>query len=557
MLTEGILLKDRYKIDSLIKSGGMGSIYKASDIRLNCICAVKELIPSYGDTENVEWFEREAKILASLSHQGLPKVSDYFTCNGMYYLVMDFIEGEDLLTVLEKEGNPGLSEEKVITWTEEILKILDYLHSRNPPVLYRDMKPANIMLNKEGRIFLIDFGIAKVFDNIQTQTVIGTEGYAPPEQFHGHAEIRSDLYSLGATAHHLLSGIEPVPFKFEDILSVSSGFRRIIMKSLSYKAEERFTSARRMLKELTLIKKDRNSAEHNTSSVRGTWKTQFADTEALLRNIHFLDENCGWAVGYGGFFDGVILNTVNGGKSWTVKKTAGLSDIYFVSPSEGWAVGGGLTGGIILYTADGGKTWKKKKAGLFVPVLNKVYFINFTTGWIAGDKGFILHTKDGGNTWEKQKSNTSMELYSIHFVNNNTGWIAGQGGLILHTKDGGEKWIKQESRTSAFMRSVYFIDELHGFITGDRGTLLCTEDGGHKWEKKEINFSLNLNAITFIDKYGFIAGEKGTVLQSGDRGETWEKIPAITSSNLFGIYFLDNKKGFVAGEKGTVLKYGD
>jgi serine/threonine protein kinase len=553
MLTEGTVLKERYKIDSLIKSGGMGSIYKAFDMRLNCVCAVKELIPSYEQSENIEWFEREAKILASLSHPGLTKVCDYFTYNCMYYIVMDFIEGHDLLSLLEKEGKPGLSEEKVISWSVEILKILDYLHSQPPPVLYRDMKPANIMLNKEGRIILIDFGIARVLNNIQTQTVIGTEGYAPPEQFRGRAEVRSDLYSLGATIHHLLSGIEPVPFKFEKISFISPELNRIILKSLNDNQEERFPSAKRMLKELTLMKKEKISSP--SSPLQGTWKKQFTDTEALLRDIHFVDKNCGWAAGYSGLFDGIILNTVNGGKSWKGRKMAGLASIYFVNPFEGWAVGGGLTEGIILHSTDGGTKWEKKRAGLFIPLLNKIYFINFTKGWIAGDKGFILHTEDGGIKWEKQKSHTSLELYSIYFVNSDTGWITGQGGLILHTKDSGENWIKQKSNTSALLRSVYFIDEKNGFTAGDMGTLLYTEDGGEKWEKKELNIPLNFNGIYFTEQNGFISGEKGIILHTEDRGENWQKLTGITSSNLFGIYFADSKNGWIAGEKGTILKY--
>ncbi|MEQ8226370.1 MAG: protein kinase family protein, partial [Candidatus Eremiobacterota bacterium] len=136
-LTSGIILENRYKIIDLIKSGGMGAVYKAVDEKLDRILAVKELIPPYGaqqqQSQVTEWFKREAKILAKLDHPNLPIVLDYFFSGGRYYLLMNFIDGEDLETKLQKEGKPGLSEEEVIELAKQILYILDYLHSLNPP----------------------------------------------------------------------------------------------------------------------------------------------------------------------------------------------------------------------------------------------------------------------------------------------------------------------------------------------------------------------------------------------------------------------------------------
>jgi serine/threonine protein kinase len=255
-LTEGTILEKRYKIISLIKAGGMGAVYKASDEKLDCICAVKELIPPFGSSkihdQSAEWFKREAKLLARLDHPNLPKVFDYFISHGRYYLVMTLIDGEDLESKLKREGKPGFSEEKVTEWTVEILNLLDYLHSRKPPVIYRDIKPANIMLHNDGRVMLIDFGIARVISQDDTgKTAIGTGGYAPIEQCKGHGEARSDIYGLGATMHHLLTGIEPLPFKFEPVSNiiptVSADLEKIVMKSLKDDLNERFSSARDML----------------------------------------------------------------------------------------------------------------------------------------------------------------------------------------------------------------------------------------------------------------------------------------------------------------------
>jgi len=217
-LQKGKILEGRYEIKKLIKAGGMGAVYKAFDRTLEYICAVKELLPSHNDIRATEWFRWEAELLAGLNHPNMPKVTDYFIQNGRYYLVMNFIEGEDLAKLLIKEGNPGLSEEKVIEIAIEILLVLDYLHTQKPPVVYRDVKPSNIMINKDGKVMLIDFGIARVLtDSDKQKTTVGTPGYAPVEQYRGKVEVRSDIYSLGATMHHLLTGLAPLPFSFDPV----------------------------------------------------------------------------------------------------------------------------------------------------------------------------------------------------------------------------------------------------------------------------------------------------------------------------------------------------
>lgn len=259
-LISGTILEGHYKIISLIKAGGMGAVYKALDERLDSIIALKELIPPFGDQkqqkQSTDWFEREAKILAKLDHANLPKVSDYFVSGGRYYLVMTFVDGEDLETILNREGEPGLPEEKVIEWTKQVLLVLDYLHNQKPPIVYRDIKPANIMLHKDNRVMLIDFGIARTIQHGSqtTKTVIGTPGYSPVEQYKGKVEPRSDIYSLGATMHHLIAGLEPVPFKFEPLRKInpkiSPELESIVIKTLKDDLRERFSSAEEMMESL-------------------------------------------------------------------------------------------------------------------------------------------------------------------------------------------------------------------------------------------------------------------------------------------------------------------
>ena len=260
---KNFILQERYEILALIGRGGMGTVYKARDVKLEKIWAVKECVPfrkrqKKSDIEDIKKrFVREAKILARLDHPGLPVISDYFTENNRYYLVMTYIEGETLLDILKKDGNSGLPEEKVTVWAKEILKILSYLHSQSPPVVHRDLKPANIILHKDGRIILVDFGIARVInpDDLTGQTEIGTKGYAPKEQIIGEAEPRSDIYALGATMHHLLTGKSPgdsgLNLLKNFIPSISDEMEKIVTKSLKEDVTDRFSCADEMLKALS------------------------------------------------------------------------------------------------------------------------------------------------------------------------------------------------------------------------------------------------------------------------------------------------------------------
>jgi serine/threonine protein kinase len=241
-LQPGTLLRDRYEILSLIGQGGMGSVYKASDRRLpGRLCAVKEILPPPGPSDNAlthaqEQFLREASTLARLDHPNLPKVSDYFAlaphgANGQGaagpapaatsrdYLVMDYVPGQDLHQVVQQARREQrfLDQHEVLGWMAQLCDALIYLHDQEPPVLHRDVKPGNIKLTPEGRIKLVDFGLVKPLDPDDPKTLTGMRGigslpYTPIEQYAGelgHTDTRSDLYSLGATLYHLLTGDPP------------------------------------------------------------------------------------------------------------------------------------------------------------------------------------------------------------------------------------------------------------------------------------------------------------------------------------------------------------
>lgn len=264
-LTAGTILNDRYRIVQRIGGGGMGSVYRAEDRNLaNRTVAVKEMIEMFADDtareKAIEDFKRESELLAQLKHPSIPTIYDYFfdSARGRYYLVMEFIDGGDLAGKLKESGGK-IEERSVVEWAVQACDVLDYIHSQNPPIIYRDLKPANLMVDSRlNRIMLVDFGIARFVAPQQQKgvTAIGTMGYAPPELFAGNVEPRSDIYSLGATMFHLLTGHDPQdnPLLIFDFTKnpnprqinpdLTQPMEDLLCRAVEHKPENRFESAR-------------------------------------------------------------------------------------------------------------------------------------------------------------------------------------------------------------------------------------------------------------------------------------------------------------------------
>ncbi len=244
MLDKEVVLEDRYVIIGLLGRGGMGAVYKAIDRRLdNELVAIKEMSTAAlgpGKLEQAkEAFKREAVMLVKLRHQALPRITDFFSVDqDRWYLVMDFIEGKTLETLAQRHGK--IAEKHVLNWSRQLCRVLSYLHAQNPPVIFRDLKPSNIMLTTKHEIKLIDFGIARHFkpDTSSDTAYYASIGFAPPEQFgEGQTDNRSDIFALGATMHYLLTGIDPskVPFKFEAPAKIAGSdvdLSRVVMQML-------------------------------------------------------------------------------------------------------------------------------------------------------------------------------------------------------------------------------------------------------------------------------------------------------------------------------------
>jgi outer membrane protein assembly factor BamB/tRNA A-37 threonylcarbamoyl transferase component Bud32 len=265
-LQPGQILQNRYRILGIIGMGGMGAVYQARDLHFPNVpklVAVKEIINLAQDQQlretTMKNFEREAEILATLSHPSIPQIYDFFSFGDRAYLVMEFIQGKDLEAILNST-NSFLPVEQVRDWAIELCAVLNYLHNHEPePVVFRDMKPSNVMIDHHRRVRLIDFGIAKTFQMGKPGTMIGTDGYAAPELYKGIATPAADIYTLGATLHHLLTKQDPrlePPFSFpkrpirDYNPNVPEPLAAVIMRAVAYDPEERYSTADAMKQSL-------------------------------------------------------------------------------------------------------------------------------------------------------------------------------------------------------------------------------------------------------------------------------------------------------------------
>ena len=257
MLEIGSVVDGKYKILNKIGQGGMSIVYLAMNERANKQWAIKEVRKD--GVKNFEVVKQglvvETDLLKKLNHPNLPSTIDVIDGDGTFLIVMDYIEGRHLESVVKEYG--AQNQEDVIDWAKQLCDVLSYLHSRKPPIIYRDMKPSNIMLKPDGKVMLIDFGTAREFkeSSVADTTCLGTQGYAAPEQYggHGQTDARTDIYCLGATLYHLLTGHNPSepPYEMYPIRywnpDLSSGLEEIIWKCTQKNPEDRYQNCGELL----------------------------------------------------------------------------------------------------------------------------------------------------------------------------------------------------------------------------------------------------------------------------------------------------------------------
>lgn len=256
MLEIGSIVDGKYRILRVVGKGGMSVVYQAVNEKANKIWAIKEVRKD--GVQNYEVVKQnlivETELLKRFNHPNLPSIIDVIDGDGTFLIVMDYIEGNSLSKALE---NGAQNQDDVIEWSKQLCDVLGYLHSRKPPIIYRDMKPANVMLKPDGNVSLIDFGTAREFksSSVEDTTCLGTQGYAAPEQYggHGQTDARTDIYCLGATMYHLITGHNPStpPYEMYPIRQwnpmLSSGLEEIILKCTQRNPEDRYQSCAELL----------------------------------------------------------------------------------------------------------------------------------------------------------------------------------------------------------------------------------------------------------------------------------------------------------------------
>lgn len=301
MLEIGSVIDGKYKILNVVGKGGMSVVYLAMNERANKQWAIKEV-----RKDGMQSFEvvkqnlvAETDLLKKLNHPHLPSIIDVIDCDDTFLIVMDYIEGNPLSKALETSG--AQNQDDVIEWVKQLCDVLGYLHSRKPPIIYRDMKPSNVMLKPDGNVMLIDFGTAREFkySSVADTTCLGTQGYAAPEQFggHGQTDARTDIYCLGATMYHLVTGHNPAtpPYEMYPIRQwnpmLSSGLEEIILKCTQRNPEDRYQSCAELLYALDHYK-DLDIENKKVQSFK--WKTFLA---SFIMTIVMLVGTIGFSAG--------------------------------------------------------------------------------------------------------------------------------------------------------------------------------------------------------------------------------------------------------------------
>lgn len=308
MLTPDTILQGRYRIIRQLGQGGMGAVYEAIDQRLDTTVALKETL--FAEERLRKQFEREARLLARLHHPALPRVSDHFSEGDGQFLVMQFIPGDDLSEMMNRKRGP-FPADQVLTWADQLLDALDYLHTQDPQIVHRDIKPQNLKLTSRGQIILLDFGLAKgqagdISRVTTSASIYGyTPNYAPLEQIQGlGTDTRSDLYSLGATLYHLMTGVKPPdaltraaalvngqpdPLTPASVANpaIARDVDDVLAKAMAQSRDQRYATAadmRRALHETDQASTVVDRAEANTVLLPSPAKTLAAPTHALTNH---------------------------------------------------------------------------------------------------------------------------------------------------------------------------------------------------------------------------------------------------------------------------------
>ncbi len=602
---------ENYKIVSVLGEGGMGTVYKAFDIKLERYIAIKILNQqALKNPQFIERFKREAKNQAKLNHPNIVPVYGFTEFQDLLGIVMEYISGETLEHLIERKGKLELPE--AIGIFKQVLLGVAFAHSKG--FVHRDLKPSNIIINMEGIAKIMDFGISKSLHDVKgitkTGTKLGTILYMSPEQIKAQdPTLQSDIYSLGITFYEMLCGKTPFeaptdfhimeahlkkkPTKLSTQLdTIPPVVDDVLSKALSKSTLRRFHSCEEFAAELDTIplspykalklkRKTRQKTAQISERPRRRYKfknffkklkmiglilvgtTLFAvlcffiyqQVSNLLipvekKNQKLFDE------GTNPYSSNPSYLKRSSWKSIDCPVIADLNGVTFINDSIGFACG---TNSAIIKTKDGGKSWNAVHYKDSSATYYDIKFFNSRIGIIVGEKGAILLSENGGANWFPVKSDVSESLFGIKLLpNSNIGFIVGGNGIILKTIDSGLNWKRVLSPSRNLLYSLDFISKTEGFAVGWNGELLKTMDQGDTWNKMDqLSYSYFRDIRFANNDLGIIVGGGGEIFRTSNGGANWEKISSGTISGLYSISFLDEKNGLVLGTKGGIYVTDD
>jgi len=579
---------ENYKIISLLGKGGMGVVYKAHDEKLNRFVAIKVLnAPHVKDSKRVkDRFKVEAQNHAQLIHQNIVTVYGFVEFDNLLGIVMEYVDGESLEKVIFK--NRRLHVFDVIFIADQLLDGIDYAHSKG--YIHRDIKPSNIIVNSEGIVKIMDFGISKSIDedNIGARTGarIGTIHYMSPEQVKGKNVNRiSDLYSIGCTVYDMLAGQPPydskndneildghlneIPKNLNEYLpTIPAGLNSIVQKLLKKQQEERYQTCNDVKKDLQKFHKLLKTADtnyFNERKVRRKLSRQYSIISSIIFIVTFSAlvllvvlqvKEFMQLKGYKVFQENSISTLFETEEkfSFTKFKMHDLPtklDLYSLTIEDNnFTIVG--DSGIILSKQKTSENWAQNRLEENIKLLDSWTFQN-KLRIIIGEKSSFIYNENGTNKWYSILDK-DFSLYDISFIDEERGFVVGSEGLILTTLNSGQKWDRIRTRENETFFCINMVGEESGFVVGRNGTILKTTDSGNSWEKRISKSTKYLKSIDFNNEHiGIAVGGNGTILRTEDFGDEWSMLKNVTTRGLNKVKFLSEKSIIIVGNSGTIL----
>jgi len=590
-----------YKILSLLGEGGMGIVYKAIDIKLERFAALKILnINSTRFSYMMERFRKEARNQAKLTHPNIVSVYGFVEEKNIMGIAMEYIEGETIENIIEDEGR--LETHHALDIISQVLEGISYAHSQG--FIHRDLKPSNIIIDLNGNVKIMDFGISKSIDEIESITQYnarpGTLLYMSPEQLSGNeVTIKSDLYSLGITLYEMLAGIYPydaktfyeivdahvnkVPAKISDsLLTVPYELDEIILRAMGKLLNNNYSNALEFKTDVNHLSDTLNfqdsefgSPNNNYSDKIKSQKEKPSFWNKLNNFFLFMVFAILTIIVYYVVKDSLQekaqndkTSSLNYSQDYTknpnyieqsewelsiVNPEKNLNSIFFLDNLNGFIIG---NNGLILKSSDGGEKWRE----IDIKLSEDLHSLFFNNGklYCAGGNGVLLNFDFDNQRWEKIATNSNETLFNINFINHNIGIITGSNGLVLRSVDGGLTWEKINCGVSENLFRISFVDENIGYIVGWNGVIIKTEDQGLTWNRLHLGYTSYFKDILFVNQFlGFIVGGDGIVLKTEDGGDTWKQLDIGSKSGLYKIFFENNTDGIILTNMGEIFMTTD